>query len=101
MVHLHGFASTGVDSRNRYANESSLFYLSLTEIKAGDLHALEHIGHLNQVACDAAAQPEEERLVIEASTLSTTLARTLTIFENWSGKPSSAHQAHRHVHDNV
>ncbi|RDX51597.1 hypothetical protein OH76DRAFT_1346650 [Lentinus brumalis] len=58
-------------------------YWSRFAKQAGDLHALERIGRLTQ-STRGSAQPEEDLAAIETSTLCTTLARALAVFDHWS-----------------
>ncbi|KAI0691256.1 peptidase family C50-domain-containing protein [Cerioporus squamosus] len=58
-------------------------YWSRFAKQAADLHALERIGRLMQSTKES-AQPEEDLAAIEASTLCTTLARALAVFDHWS-----------------
>ncbi|KAH9930403.1 peptidase family C50-domain-containing protein [Epithele typhae] len=57
-------------------------YWSRFARQAGDLATLESIGRFAQPA-GAASASEEDRKVIEASDLATTLARALAVFEHW------------------
>ncbi|PIL26880.1 hypothetical protein GSI_11060 [Ganoderma sinense ZZ0214-1] len=59
-------------------------YWSRFAKQAGDLRALEQVGQLVQPTSGDASSPNEDRSVIEASSLATELARTLAVFERWA-----------------